>query len=155
MNKAFTLIELLVVVLIIGILSAIALPQYTKAVGKTKYVRLLTLSDAVMKAEEVYYLANNEYAEDFDMLDLQIPLDKLSYKQLSKGDATHSAYMILKYADLEPYFVGYFGHVSNPDYRNRRECRTALDASDSDQQICASLTGDTRHSYGDSYSWKF
>ena len=71
-NRAFTLIELLVVVLIIGILAAIALPQYKKAVVKTKYNNLKNLTNAIYRAEQNYYLANNKYADTFDKLDITI-----------------------------------------------------------------------------------
>jgi prepilin-type N-terminal cleavage/methylation domain-containing protein len=72
-KKAFTLIELLVVVLIIGILAAIALPQYRKAVDKSKYTALISLTKGLADANEIYYLANGVYAEDFDKLDITPP----------------------------------------------------------------------------------
>ncbi|MBR3631485.1 MAG: prepilin-type N-terminal cleavage/methylation domain-containing protein [Elusimicrobiaceae bacterium] len=73
MKKGFTLIELLIVVLIIGVLSAIALPQYEKAVEKSRAAEPMTLLSALGKAQEVYYMANGTYADTFDLLDVQIP----------------------------------------------------------------------------------
>ena len=70
---AFTLIELLVVVLIIGILVAIALPQYQKAVWKTKNAQLKVLAKSYLDAQTSYYLANGSYAETFSDLDIQMP----------------------------------------------------------------------------------
>ena len=62
--RGFTLIELLVVVLIIGILSAIALPQYQKAVEKTRISQALTFLDAVYKSHQLCVLQHGANSDD-------------------------------------------------------------------------------------------
>ena len=72
-NKGFTLLELLVVVLIIGILAAIALPQYQMAVGKAKFSTLKTITRDVQASAQRYYLIQGTYEGVNSNLDITIP----------------------------------------------------------------------------------
>jgi len=77
-KKAFTLLELLVVVLIIGILAAIALPQYQLAVDKSRYAALMDITRAIAEANERFCLANDRYSTNFNELDIDITANSFS-----------------------------------------------------------------------------
>ena len=80
-NKAFTLIEVLVVVLIIGILAAIAVPQYQVAVAKSRIAGYFPFVKSLIEAQEVYYLQNGEYVLNLKKLDIAIPESCHFYEQ--------------------------------------------------------------------------
>ena len=77
MLHGFTLIELLVVVLIIGILAAVAVPQYQKAVFKARAAEAITLLNALKNAWQVCALEGSEdcWSADnvWDRLDIEVP----------------------------------------------------------------------------------
>ena len=81
----FTLIELLVVVLIIGILAAMALPQYFKAVERSRMTDAITIMDSVAKAQRRKWMQTNRYAANFEGLDVS-PKGATRRDYYTKGD---------------------------------------------------------------------
>lgn len=71
--KGFTLIELLVVVLIIGILSASALPQYRKTVYKARMKEAEVVMDSIYKGVTLYRLEEGRSPEKFEDMTLGLP----------------------------------------------------------------------------------
>lgn len=69
-RNGFTLIELLVVILIIGILATVAMPQYQKAVERTRMTEAITLLDTISKAQQRNVMQVGGFSNDFATLDV-------------------------------------------------------------------------------------
>ncbi len=154
MKKAFTLIELLVVVLIIGILAAIALPQYQKVVWKTRLATLKNITEAVAQAQEVYYLANGTYATKLSDLDVQFPAggtvdeDDITitydwgFCTLSDVANTQCSY---KKGEWALSYLAYHDKHHNTSNRGTRWCQAPKDTIY--EKVCQQDTGNTSCSY--------
>lgn len=132
MKKGFTLIELLVVVLIIGILTAIALPQYQAAVARARYVQLITHVKVISDAEERFWLANGEYTGDQTALDVSLPSGGW-YIDARKGIEA----VVSHYENME--YVIYL-RQTREDVRGRVQCRVFNDDKVV-HQVCRNMGG--------------
>ena len=71
-KKGFTLVEMLVVVIIIGVLTAVALPSYMKSVEKTRTAQAVSTLGQIAKAQQVYNARHGKYSATFLPLNLDL-----------------------------------------------------------------------------------
>ena len=88
-TRGFTLIELLVVVLIIGILASIALPQYEKAVEKSRSTQAIALLKTLYASAESYFMATGSWTVSFEEIAVDIPFQSVS-KWYTSPNATEA-----------------------------------------------------------------
>ena len=153
-KKAFTLIELLVVVLIIGILAAVALPQYQKAVYKSRASEALALLKAIVQSQEVYYLANGEYTNDISKLDEEVPSNLISTGE----ELPENSYI---YTCTVHYCAAHTGNTHMPDFDFRFNqvdgkylchLNSGNQKNESVKSICLSMGG-TPYALYEQFNW--
>lgn len=115
MKKGFTLIEMLVVVLIIGVLSAVALPQYQKAVEKSKATQAITMLNAAYKAAASYYAEIDDYPDTFEDMGFEVPWTgktKWDTQGGAKDTRSNGDWSLQIYQANQGHFNLYAGRIS-------------------------------------------
>lgn len=91
-NRGFTLLELLVVVLLVGILGAIALPQYFNVVERQRAMEAMGILAAIEKAQVRYYAVNDAYSTDFSNIDFDLRSNKGNGNENVTGSSFDTEY---------------------------------------------------------------
>ena len=143
-SKGFTLIELLVVVLIIGILAAVALPQYQKAVRKARIAEAKVILKSLTDAQDVYILVNPNSNPSFDDLDVEIPEETNNWEfetdECAGESGGNGLYGCINLAHPK-WEDGYHLEYASPNYSSGLGPASGHFLCHGDETICKSLGG--------------
>ena len=90
-TEGFTLIELLVVIIIVGILSAIALPSFLNQASKAKETESKQYIGSLNRAHQAYFLEKNTFTDDFSLLGLGIKTQTANYTYAIQNNSSTAA----------------------------------------------------------------
>ena len=111
-RRGFTLIELLVVVIIIAILAAIALPQYQKAVMKSRVAKIQTIMNTMDKVLSLYAEENGGgqgFSVDKLSIDISGMFDSCTEDRCSFDNGKMGIYVSGGFGGMEYGIVAYEG----------------------------------------------
>ena len=146
-KRGFTLIELLVVVLIIGILAAVAVPQYKMAVEKARATEIITQLKALAVAERAYFLSSGEYTDNVNELDISFNNSSSSGTDIVQDKIK---FKFDRLTNDPPYIYGFFKGDGHADTNHRFYlnyvlstgeiyCEVHNTATDLMKKVCKSL----------------
>ena len=143
----FTLLELLIVIIIVGVLTAVALPMYKHATIKSRFSKVMPVAKAVADAQEVYYLGKNMYALEKEELDVTPNTDthidlatedqesQYNYVAASRSDVPGARYIM-----YQNHSANYPGEIHCEADKNNKEAKWLCEKGLHGKQIGGALT---------------
>ncbi|MBR3632827.1 MAG: prepilin-type N-terminal cleavage/methylation domain-containing protein [Elusimicrobiaceae bacterium] len=137
-NKhAFTLVELLVVVLIIGVLSAIAIPMYQGAVDKSHWSTMLPGAKAIKDAEEAIKMSNGEYTNTMANLDVTMENADLTFSLITPNNTSEPN--VIRVTNSKLANVRLASYLDdNPKFAGQLHCEAAI-GDERANRLCGKL----------------
>jgi prepilin-type N-terminal cleavage/methylation domain-containing protein len=115
-TKAFTLLELILVLVIVGVLSAIAIPNFTKTIERHRAQEGKGILLSLLEAQKRYEIENSEYATSLSNLDITFPTSQyfnapdlgeaITQGRLAKVQRKDSSYTLFVQADASVRCIG-------------------------------------------------